>query len=314
VHLAHDGAQGVDAVACADPPYDAVLMDLQMPVMDGYTATAQIRRRLGLATLPIIAMTANAMSSDREACLAAGMNDHVGKPFDMDQLVATLRRHCGMGEVEAHATQSEAPPPDLLALAQARGIDLARALRRLGGRLAVYAGLLRSFRADLAGATGRVVTQLAAGQREAAAREMHTLKGLAATLGANALSALAARAEQRFDAMPDGAQDAALVRELQALAPKVHDDLEALIAALALSAAPKPAASALDRGSVANALSRLGELLAAGDMDAVQVFNELLAGHGGALGDALADMDAAIAALDFGRALAQCRQLAEQFS
>ena len=91
VTLADDGALGVEAVASAQPPFDAVLMDVQMPVMDGYTATRTIRQEKGLTELPIIAMTANAMASDRAACLAAGMNDHVGKPFDLDQLVALLQ-------------------------------------------------------------------------------------------------------------------------------------------------------------------------------------------------------------------------------
>ena len=94
VTLADDGQLGVAAVAKADPPFDAVLMDLQMPVMDGYAATHAIRGELGMATLPIIAMTANAMASDRAACLEAGMNEHVGKPFELDHLVATLLRLC----------------------------------------------------------------------------------------------------------------------------------------------------------------------------------------------------------------------------
>ena len=68
-------------------------MDLQMPVMDGFTATRRIRQDLARTQLPIVAMTANAMASDREACLAAGMNDHVGKPFDLDHLVRVLQRH-----------------------------------------------------------------------------------------------------------------------------------------------------------------------------------------------------------------------------
>jgi signal transduction histidine kinase/CheY-like chemotaxis protein len=93
VQLAGDGAQGVEAVATAPQPFDAVLMDMEMPGMDGLTATAQIRQRLGQERLPIIAMTANALPADRHACLAAGMNAHVAKPFDLAQLVAVLQRH-----------------------------------------------------------------------------------------------------------------------------------------------------------------------------------------------------------------------------
>jgi PAS domain S-box-containing protein len=94
ITMADDGQLGVDAVANMDPPFDAVLMDVQMPVLDGYAAARAIRQELGLLTLPIIAMTANAMASDRDACLEAGMDDHVGKPFDLDHLVATLLRLC----------------------------------------------------------------------------------------------------------------------------------------------------------------------------------------------------------------------------
>ena len=94
VTLADDGQLGVSAVARAQPPFDAVLMDLQMPVMDGYTATRAIRNDLGLLKLPIIAMTANAMAADRTACLEAGMDEHIGKPFELDHLVATLLRLC----------------------------------------------------------------------------------------------------------------------------------------------------------------------------------------------------------------------------
>jgi PAS domain S-box-containing protein len=93
VTLADNGQLGVAAVADSETPFDVVLMDVQMPVMDGYAATRVIRQELGLTSLPIIAMTANAMASDRAACLAAGMNDHIGKPFELDQLVAMLLRY-----------------------------------------------------------------------------------------------------------------------------------------------------------------------------------------------------------------------------
>ena len=92
VVIAGNGQLGVDAVVAADPPFDAVLMDLQMPVMDGYATTRAIRSELGLIKLPIIALTANAMASDRENCLAAGMNEHVGKPFDLPRLIELLLR------------------------------------------------------------------------------------------------------------------------------------------------------------------------------------------------------------------------------
>jgi PAS domain S-box-containing protein len=95
VTLADNGQLGVAAVVQSDTPFDVVLMDVQMPVMDGYAATRMIRQEMGLTALPVIAMTANAMASDRAACLAAGMNDHIGKPFELDQLVAMILRYAG---------------------------------------------------------------------------------------------------------------------------------------------------------------------------------------------------------------------------
>ncbi len=105
VTLADDGRLGVAAVKNANTPFDVVLMDVQMPVMDGYAATRVIREELCLTALPIIAMTANAMASDRAACLAAGMNDHVGKPFDLDHLVAMLIRYAGKADAPQPAAQ-----------------------------------------------------------------------------------------------------------------------------------------------------------------------------------------------------------------
>ncbi|MCV2352276.1 PAS-domain containing protein [Paucibacter sp. Y2R2-4] len=95
VRLAENGQVAVDLLRGDAAAFDIVLMDVQMPVMDGYTATQLIRGELGLLGLPVVAMTANAMASDRDACLAAGMNDHVGKPFDLDRLVQVLLRLCG---------------------------------------------------------------------------------------------------------------------------------------------------------------------------------------------------------------------------
>ena len=109
IQIAGNGQLGVEAVVATHPPFDAVLMELQMPVMDGFAATHAIRHDLGLTSLPIIALTANAMASDRAACLAAGMNDHIGKPFDLPKLIALLLRH----------TQQPTAPADVVQCATA---------------------------------------------------------------------------------------------------------------------------------------------------------------------------------------------------
>ena len=105
VSLAGNGQLGVEAVAAASPQYDVVLMDVQMPVMDGFAATRAIRQELGFKDLPIVAMTANAMPTDRQDCLAAGMNDHIGKPFNLNDLVGLLLRLAGR-DASSNASQA----------------------------------------------------------------------------------------------------------------------------------------------------------------------------------------------------------------
>ena len=153
--LANDGAQGVQAVADAEKtaPFDAVLMDIQMPVMDGFSATRAIRQDLGLSQLPVIAMTANAMASDRASCLAAGMTEHVGKPFDTRELLARLRaltRRPGTtaesaircGDVTLDAAQLTLSGPKAAAALTKREADLLEVLLRTPGQLQTRAVLL----------------------------------------------------------------------------------------------------------------------------------------------------------------------------
>ncbi|WP_291084655.1 PAS domain S-box protein [Hydrogenophaga sp.] len=219
VDIADNGLRGVEAVEATmanGKPYDAVLMDMQMPVMDGLAATRVIRERLGFSELPIIAMTANAMGSDREACLAAGMDDHVGKPFDLDRLVATL---LGLKLVEpaVHAGHSlELATPDGISEAheliihqvkrgQARpsGVALLNrtdALQRMGGSTSLLDRLSAQFLGDLPRYIKSCELTLLDEQRDQAKRSLHSLKGMAATIGADALAEVAGEEEQRCGA------------------------------------------------------------------------------------------------------------------
>jgi CheY-like chemotaxis protein len=224
VDLADNGRDGVAAVQSADPPFDAVLMDLQMPVMDGYTATRQLRAEPRWAQLPIIAMTANAMSSDRQECLAAGMNDHIGKPFELDDLVKVLCRLTGRAPADpgARSAGASAPlEPEARVLAHAMGVQIEMAVERMGGNVPVYGRMLRTFLADLPSSLLRLREQVDAGDWASLAIGMHTLKGLAGMLGAAELARAASELEQAGQAGQVARQGQAAVPSQDAAAVHV---------------------------------------------------------------------------------------------
>jgi HPt (histidine-containing phosphotransfer) domain-containing protein len=150
-------------------------------------------------------MTANAMPSDRDACIEAGMDDHVGKPFELDQLEKVIRRHVAGRSAEGSDAAAQAP-----ADAQGLHVDLAAAVARLGGDMDFYRGLYPSAKADAGAMLDQLEGLLQQGRRTDATRLFHTIKGLAGTLGATALSKAAADAEHLLaGGPPDAAAEAA---------------------------------------------------------------------------------------------------------
>ena len=231
--------------------FDAILMDMQMPEMDGLEAT---RALLGLSDwkrAPIIAMTANAMNADRQRCLDAGMVDFVPKPVEPEHLFKTLLRWCRPNAPlqapegtepttvtaqaaltdEAAPLQAAAPAEPSLLPAHIEGLDLQAGLRRVMGKEARYLALLREFAATQADAPERAEAALAANDRAAAERIAHTLKGLAATIGAHALTAQASLLEEAVHTGGDApaalpgvkAALGALLATLQAVLPAAAD-------------------------------------------------------------------------------------------
>jgi CheY-like chemotaxis protein len=205
VTVANNGREAVDAVM--KERYDAVLMDVQMPVMDGYTATGIIRRDERFREMPILAMTAHAMSGDQDKSIAAGMNDHVTKPIDPDKLFATLAKLIKMPKAAA----MEAPAPGLPKTDSApamnapaaqpfpsslEGFDLTAGLRRLQGNEALYRKLLLSFADKYAFAAGDL-RQLLDGRDYGKAHHLiHDIKGLAGNLAADRLQIATAELEK----------------------------------------------------------------------------------------------------------------------
>ena len=170
VSLAEDGKQALDAVQ--RERFDAVLMDCQMPVMDGYAATRALRQRPESKDLPVIAMTANAMAGDREKAIEAGMNDHIAKPIRVDELFRTLSRWV---KLTAHGNGRR--------LTGLPGLDASAGLAAAMGDEALYRRLLGMFREREASFASRFQKARDAGDTAACARYAHDLKNVAGSLG-----------------------------------------------------------------------------------------------------------------------------------
>jgi PAS domain S-box-containing protein len=192
VTLAEGGLEGVSRVMAEKVPFDVVLMDIQMPDIDGLEATRRIRSYPRFAALPIVAMTANASNTDREACLAAGMNDHVGKPIDLEQLIATLLFQAGRDDSQASRTLGQANT--------AEGViePHASIIGRFGGDLDLIRNVLRNFGPEMDKQLVRLLDQIQRQDVSGAVFVLHTIKGSSGTMGARALSLLAGNLEQQL--------------------------------------------------------------------------------------------------------------------
>ncbi|RQS12371.1 sensor histidine kinase [Burkholderia sp. Bp9002] len=224
VDVAEDGRQALDMLA--EGRFDVVLMDCQMPVMDGFEATQWLRLReaeTGAARLPIIALTANAISGDRERCLAAGMDDYLSKPFSRDALLKMLARFArgdARSAVHAHeeandaaadvtADAASAAPDDDANVIDRKALDALRALQR-PGRPDVLTRIIDQFDLDAPRLIAGMHAAVAAGDADALKLASHTLKSSSANVGAHVLSARCREIEQ-FARAADVAAAAGLV-------------------------------------------------------------------------------------------------------
>ncbi len=192
VDLAEDGLVALNKIRSA--AYDIVLMDMQMPVMDGVTATVQIRKDPRYNDLPVVAMTANAMQGDRDRCIAAGMNDHVAKPIEPEDLWKALLKWIKPRPVITQPVpqqeQAEVELPSAI-----EGLDMHNGLRRVLGKKSLYLSMLRKFVAGQSGVLLQIRQALQSEQHVDAERLAHTLKGASANIGADRLQHLAEKLE-----------------------------------------------------------------------------------------------------------------------
>jgi CheY-like chemotaxis protein/HPt (histidine-containing phosphotransfer) domain-containing protein len=234
VTVANHGSEALQRLE-ADAGFDAVLMDCQMPVMDGYTATEMLRADPRWKDLPVIAMTASALAEDRERAFASGMNAHVSKPINVQMLLQTLGQWVKRPSPVAAAAAGEppapptAPPPVSAPPQRLPTLNTADGLARCVGNPALYRRLLRGFR-DAKGRFGADAPgALAEGRFADLKHRVHDLRGLAATIGADELAARAVTLHQALAADDAAAAQAALAETLQALEP-VLAEIDLLLA------------------------------------------------------------------------------------
>jgi PAS domain S-box-containing protein len=300
VDIAADGRIAVSMLAAAPTRYDAVLMDIQMPVMNGYQATEAIRA-MGLPDLPIIAMTANVMEDDRARAIEAGMDGHISKPIDVDNMVAALLRVTtggDLGEPELAGYRREAPVSDAPLPANIPGIDLRSTLPRFGGNFANFVALFKRFERSQGGTLAEVRQLLRGADREASLALVHRLRGVAANLGATEFAAHALDFER---ALRNGGM-ADLIERLDLL----EVELAKLMVAARRLDTPLPQEAPAAEGEPRQLDDRLADLLGLlqnNNLKALAEFDALRAQLGDrAAPDALAALAEAIATLGFASA------------
>lgn len=284
---------------------DVVLMDVQMPDMDGLTAVRLIRENAKLASLPVIAMTAHAMLGDRERFLAAGMSDYVSKPIEETQLFRALGRWLRAEPSPAGSAPLAGGPETPGRPVEAPGsavLDRTAGLRRAAGNRALYERLVSTFAAEAPELLDRLRESANRGDGDAVRRDLHTLKGNAATVSALEIAALAAALE-RENALPLPEAFESLASAVERLSAEVPP---ATIGRSELKGATRDAPplrlTAEQRGQALEALNRLAEHVASGNLAARRSLSDLQGTLGGAFPVPLRSLENALSRLDFAAA------------
>jgi len=328
VVLANNGQEAVDILS-KDSRFDGVLMDCQMPVMDGYMATREIRKLPQFKDLPIIAMTANAMAGDKEKVIDAGMWDHIAKPLNVGEMFATIAKWVkpavqlpflqgggrgGDGAVLASASIPHSPPSLPLegggakpmgSLPPLPGIDVKAGMATCTNKESLYTRMLIKFRDS----QGQFAELFAAAKNdpdpEATTRAAHTLKGTAGNIGVKALQAAAGELEH-------ACKEKAAADQIEVLLQKALTELAVVMPGLekvgagstAATAAAAPAAPAIPEAELKAKLDQLKHLLEESDSEAGDLLSDLLDKLGNApLAKQLTPVAVAIDGFDFDEAL-----------
>jgi two-component system sensor histidine kinase/response regulator len=291
VEVANNGKEALDMILARPTHWDVVLMDMQMPVMDGVTATIEVRKTISAEQLPIVAMTANAMVQDKEKCMAAGMQDFVTKPIDPDVLWETLLRVIRpkaknqesivltkvsqTGSDAIVAISSVLTPVAPVVIAQfvlprgIQGLDSALGLRRVSGKIVLYETILRKYIAGQATVVGELRAAVENQDFELAKRLAHTTKGVSGNIGATEVQEIAAEIEA---GLGEGVDAVVILDQLTVLHSALAPLLQSLAACLPRDA--KVVAVTLDTEKLAELRVQLSDFLKADDSQAADLFEE----------------------------------------
>ncbi|CAK8712080.1 histidine kinase [Candidatus Electronema halotolerans] len=284
VRTVSNGSEAVAAVAAED--FDAVLMDIQMPVMDGYEATRKIRQELGRTELPILAMTAHAVSEERDRCFRMGMDDHIAKPVSRSMLFKVLARWIRRPQPAAEQAEPQLPakscgPSCLSALfledrkngAQAVELDLAGGMERLEGNKNLYVKLLKNFCQEQENIEARTEELLRTNSVEAAVCSAHSLKGVAGNIGLPGVQKMAAKAEEALRAGWT-AESQAQLRQLARQVRQTVDHLSSRLSPAENSEEEQEVPENFDRQASLQTLQQLAALLEQADYSSLQFLEE----------------------------------------
>jgi PAS domain S-box-containing protein len=301
VDVAADGAIAIEKAR--QGAYDVILMDLQMPVMDGVEATEKLRQDPRFARTPIIAMTASAMAADREKCLAAGMNDHIAKPIDPELLRRTLTKWLpDLAARQAARASAGAAAAETFPL-EIDGLDIAGGLRRVSGKTELYLRLLRGFAAQHRDAPAMIAQAIGESRLQEAERLAHTVKGVAGNIGALAVQGAA---EALDSALAEGRPPETLRDLVAALGVRV----EALVTALDRMP-PAPAAPVSAQGAreeLDEICETLGRLLSDCDTQALDFLGDHVDVLRAAYPETFPELERSIERFDFEAALQTLRK------
>jgi CheY-like chemotaxis protein len=315
ITIANHGAEAVKILTqnYQPPPFDVVLMDLQMPEMDGLTATRLLRAQSHLKNLPIIAMTAHVMADEVQRCLEAGMNDHVAKPIDPESFFATIVRWTRARQPADNDVPTKAMRTgDEVLLSAIEGVDVAAGLQRVAGNKRLYRDLLTQFAVKQKSVDQRIVVALLDGDRIQAERLAHSLKSAAGNLGISEIFHSAGNLERAIRESQDDVEE--LIQELASALDRQLQAIQEGLDAAQYIAGEQATIQRADIAGISTAVAHLRELLEASDADALDAYAhlaELL--QGTADPSRLRALHAAVQAFKFETALIQLNDIADQF-